>query len=239
MSLLAIKSMEKNTDSPNTGKIRIAVVDDHALFREGIVALLKDYPALDVTLQAASGRDLANQLAELKKKGKTLPEIVLLDLQMPDMDGSATTVYLQEHYPELRIIILTMFNEAQLIFDLMNKGASGFLVKDKSVEMVVEVITTVAESGIYVDEHILQSIVHTWQKNQDVHKIKEALHLSDREHTIIQLLAEQKTTREIAEALNVSTRTVDLERKHIYVKTKTKNTAGLILFAINNNLLSF
>lgn len=227
--------MESNNNESKSGqKITIAVVDDHALFREGIVALLRDYPHLDVVLQASSGRDLIRQLGN-----GTEPDIILLDLQMPDMDGNDTTVWLQEHYPAIRIIILTMHNEEQLIFDLMNKGASGFLAKDRSVDMVVDVVNSVAETGIYVDEHVLQSIVRTWQKNQDASKAREQFQITDREHAIIQLLAEQKTTREIATQLDISTRTVDLQRKNIFVKTKTKNTAGLILFAIRNNLLNF
>lgn len=226
------------TESISAEKIKIGVVDDHAMFREGIVALLRDYPSLDVVLQAESGADLVKQLDLLRVTDpERLPDLVLLDFQMPDMDGSQTTLFLQKMYPEIRIVILTMHNEEQLIYDLMNKGASGFLAKDKTVDAVVDVILSVARNGIYVDDHILQSIVNTWQKGQNANKIKAELQLSDREHEIIQLLADQKTTREIAAALHISTRTVDIHRKSIFVKTNTRNTAGLILFAIRNNLL--
>lgn len=226
------------TESISAEKIKIGVVDDHAMFREGIVALLRDYPSLDVVLQAESGADLVKQLDLLRvTHPERLPDLVLLDFQMPDMDGSQTTLFLQKMYPEIRIVILTMHNEEQLIYDLMNKGASGFLAKDKTVDAVVDVILSVARNGIYVDDHILQSIVNTWQKGQNANKIKAELQLSDREHEIIQLLADQKTTREIAAALHISTRTVDIHRKSIFVKTNTRNTAGLILFAIRNNLL--
>lgn len=226
------------TESISAEKIKIGVVDDHAMFREGIVALLRDYPSLDVVLQAESGADLVKQLDLMRvTHPERLPDLVLLDFQMPDMDGSQTTLFLQKMYPEIRIVILTMHNEEQLIYDLMNKGASGFLAKDKTVDAVVDVILSVARNGIYVDDHILQSIVNTWQKGQNANKIKAELQLSDREHEIIQLLADQKTTREIAAALHISTRTVDIHRKSIFVKTNTRNTAGLILFAIRNNLL--
>lgn len=228
-------------ESESSEKIRVAVVDDHALFREGIVALLKDYSRPEVILQASNGRELIKRLdtAKKSKNPNALPEVVLLDLQMPEMDGLETTVYLQEHYPEIRILILTMHNEEQLIFNLMNKGACGFLAKDKSVDLVVEAIYSVRDLGIYVDETILRSIVRTWQKNQDLSKLKSELHITAREHEIIQHLADQKTTKEIASILNISTRTVDIHRKSIFVKTETKNTAGLILFAIKNNLLNF
>lgn len=222
-------------------KITIAVVDDHSLFREGIVALLKDYDNLDVVLQASSGKELVKAL-EVKKKNEgpeAVPHIVLLDLQMPDMNGMETTMHLQQYYPDIKIIILTMHNEEQLIFDLMNKGASGFLPKDKSVDTVVDAIYSIMENGIYFNEQILRSIVKSWHKKHDLSQLKSKLNISEREHEIIQLLAEQKTSKQIALALDISTRTVDIHRKKIFVKTKTINTAGLVLFAIKNNLLKF
>lgn len=230
--------MERKNDYE---KITIAVVDDHNLFREGIVALLKEYNDLDVVLQASGGKELVKALqAKKKSEGpEAIPHIVLLDLQMPDMNGIETTMHLQQYYPEIKIIILTMHNEEQLIFDLMNKGASGFLPKDKSVDTVVDAIYSVVENGIYYNEQILRSIVKSWQWKHDVNELKSQLNITEREHEIIQLLAEQKTSKEIALVLDISTRTVDIHRKRIFVKTKTINTAGLVLFAIKNNLLKF
>lgn len=221
----------------NPDKINIAVVDDHNLFREGIVALLKDYQDLEVVVQAEDGKQFVKWLDTVKKSAGNLPHIVLLDIQMPEMNGIETTIYLQQFYPDIKIIILTMHNEEELIFDLMNKGASGFLAKDKSVDMVVDAIYSIMENGIYFNEQILHSIVQSWQKTHDIDKLMAELRISPREHEIIQLLAEQKTTKEIAATLTISTRTVDIHRKSIFVKTGTINTAGLVLFAIKNNLL--
>src|SRR6218665_979535 len=145
-----------------SGNINIAVVDDHHLFRAGLISLLKDYGHLNVTIQASGGKDLFRQLKNMSESAKmrhNLPDVVLLDIQMPEMNGIETTIQLQQDYPGLKIIILTMHNEEGFIFDLMNKGASGFLAKDKTVDMVVDAIHSVMESGIYFNEQILQAIV--------------------------------------------------------------------------------
>src|SRR6478672_11980134 len=113
-------------------KKTIAVVDDHSLFREGLVSLLKEYDEFEVVLQASNGKELMDGL----KKEK--PQVILLDIEMPIMDGIETTVQIKKKYPNIKVIILTMHNEEGLVFDLMGRGANGFLPKDKSVEFVID-----------------------------------------------------------------------------------------------------
>ncbi len=222
------------------GAIHIAVVDDHHLFRAGLVSLLKDYERLNVVIQAASGKDLFRQLRSHSEKGKykPLPHVVLLDIQMPEMDGMETTVQLQRDYPNIKIIILTMHNEEEFIFDLMNKGASGFLAKDKSLDMVIDAIHSVRDKGIYFNEQILKAIVRGSQKPMRISDMPlKSFDLSERETNIIQLICEQKTNREIAGLLDLSPRTIEAHRTAIIAKTMVKNTAGLVLFAIKHNLI--
>jgi DNA-binding NarL/FixJ family response regulator len=222
------------------GKINIAVVDDHDLFRSGIIALLKDYEDMAVVMQASNGKEFLKQLnhtVEHTKQKQILPDVVLLDIQMPQMNGIDTTVELQLAYPNMKIIILTMHNEEEFIFDLMNKGASGFLAKDKSVDMVVDAIYSVMEKGIYFNQQIIAAIVKGAQNKIKIPKLKEEINLSDRELEIIQLVCEQKTNKEIASLLDLSYRTIESHRKAISLKTSTKNTAGLVLYAIKNNLI--
>ena len=223
--------------------IKVAVVDDHQLFRSGMVSLLEDFKDIKVVLQASNGRDLLEQLEMLGHKGKqgksNLPDVVLLDLQMPEMNGIQTTVYLQEEYPSIRIIILTMHNEEEFIFDLMNKGANGFLAKDKTVETVLEAIHSVHTDGVYVNEQVLRAVVRGSQRKDPSTGLKANVsELTDREIEIIQLICDQKTNKEIAEIFQLSTRTVENHRVAIFSKTGVKNMAGLVLYAIKHNLIN-
>lgn len=132
--------------------LKIGVVDDHELFRSGVVALLNDYREMEVVIEASNGKDL---FAKLKRN---TPHLILLDIEMPEMNGIETTLLLKKEYPQIKIIILTMHNEDEFIFDLMSKGASGFLPKDKSVETVVDAIYSVMEKGYYYTDEITQAI---------------------------------------------------------------------------------
>lgn len=233
------------TDHPEritkyNGIINVAVVDDHHLFRAGLVSLLKDYEELNVVMQASGGKDLLKQLKNYSESGKprySLPDVVLLDIQMQEMNGVETTLRLQQDYPGIKIIILTMHNEEGFIFDLMNKGASGFLAKDKTVDMVVEAIHSVMDTGIYFNAQILQAIVKGSQLKLKTPEFSKGTELSEREIEIIRLVCDQKTNKEIAEILEVSQRTIETHRTTIANKTGVKNTAGLVLFAITHKLI--
>lgn len=228
----------KESISKYDGIINIAVVDDHHLFRAGLISLLKDHDGLNVVLQASNGRDLFKQLKNHAESGKRiLPDIVLLDIQMPEMNGIETTLQLQEDYPAIKIIILTMHNEEEFIFDLMNKGASGFIAKDKTIDMVLDAVYSVVSNGIYFNEQILQAIVKGSQRKLKIPEFPKETELSEREIEIIQLVCDQKTNKQIAEILEVSQRTIESHRTAIANKTGVKNTAGLVLFAIRHSLI--
>lgn len=135
-------------------KTKIAVVDDHILFRTGIVSLLKDYDDIDIIFQAANGVDLLKNIKTAK------PDVVLLDIQMPEMDGIQATIALKELHPEIKIVILTMHNEDEFIFDLMSKGANGFVPKNKSLEVLIEAIRSVMEKGYYYNDQITNALLN-------------------------------------------------------------------------------
>lgn len=213
--------------------IKIAVVDDHQLFRVGVVALLSDYNDMEVVLEASNGKDLLSQLK------RTQPHLVLLDIEMPEMNGIETTLALKKEYPDIKIIILTMHNEEEFIFDLMNKGANGFLPKDKSVETVVDAIYSVMQKGYYYNDQITQAII---KGNSGYLKAPELLNkaasLTEREIEIIKLICAQKTNREIGELLFISARTVDNHKMNIFTKIGTKTTIGIVMFAMQAKLIS-
>lgn len=217
--------------------IHVAVVDDHALFREGLSALLRDYDEIHVAKQAENGQVLVNWLQDLQYHNLPFPEVVLLDIQMPEMNGIETTVHLQNFFPQVKILILSTYADDQLVFDLMNKGASGFLPKNRKGDMVVDAIKSIAATGIYVNEQILKSMVRSWQQDQEVNKALIKFNISEREYEVIKLVAQQKSSNEIANLLGISARTVENHRKSIFEKTMTVSAPGLIIFAIKNNLL--
>lgn len=212
-------------------QIKIAIADDHALFREGLISLLKAYPEIKVVCQANNGRQLLEEL----KHNHT--DIILLDLEMPELDGIETIKRVRKKYPEIKIIVLTMHNEEGLIFDLMGKGANGFLPKDKSVELLIDAIYAVKEKDFYYSEPVSKAIVKGVRNNLSIQRSFKSTPLTDREIDIVKLICKQYNIREIAEILNVSTRTVESHRDNIMKKTGSKNIAGVVMHAIEHHLL--
>jgi two-component system, NarL family, response regulator DegU len=214
-----------------TKKTTIAIVDDHAMFREGLAGLLKDFEELKVIIQASSGIDL---MAQLKLQQ---PDIVLLDIQMPHMDGIETTISIKKKYPDIKIIILTMHNDEELIFDLIKKGANGFLPKDKSVEHVVDAIYAVLEKNYYYNDYMSQAMISGINSETNKSQVYSKNPLSERELEIIRLICKQYNTKEIADIVKLSLRTVQKHKENIYSKTKSKNSNGLIMYAMKHKLL--
>lgn len=209
--------------------IKIAVVDDQYLFRSGVVSLLKEYDQLKVIIEASNGKELLDQLK------RHTPHVILLDIEMPEMNGLETVNQLKKKYPDIKVIILTMHNEEEFIFDLMTKGAHGFLPKDKSVDEVVDAIYSVMETGKYYNEQIMEAMVNGSKglvKNQHLNL------LTEKEIEVVRQICRQKTNKQIAEIIGVSIRTVENYRTTILLKTGTKNTAGMVVYALKNKLIS-
>lgn len=211
--------------------IKLAVVDDHDLFRKGLIALLKDFKEFEVIIEASNGEGLLTQLKNIKV------DVILLDLQMPIMDGIETTERLQNKYVDTKIIILTSHNEEGFIHHLIGKGAHGFLLKDQDIEIVVDAIHGVIENGYYFNDRISSTLVKGFVDSKKIRPNFKEVNLSEREVEIIRLLSKEFTNREIADKLCVSARTIDGHRERILQKTKAKNAIGIIMYAIKHNLL--
>ncbi len=214
-------------------KVKVAVVDDQQLFRQGMVALVKDVSEMDVIIESANGKEF---IEALKTKR---PDVVLLDVKMPEMDGMEVTEYLNQKHPDIKIIILTMHDEDELIFHLAQKGAHGFLFKNSDMETVTDAIYTVMAGKRYFKENIMDKLLKAMTRN---HKLTNPPNpdenaLTERELEILKLICKEYTTREISEALSVSKRTVDGHRERICQKINVRNVAGMIKYAIKNNLL--
>lgn len=212
-------------------KIKLALADDHLLFRQGLMALLSDYDELKVVIEVPNGRELIQSL-----KDKPV-DVAIVDYEMPEMDGLETTRQIRLKYPDIKIISLTMHNSEELIMQLLDKGSNGFLLKDFDSEKVVDAIYAVLENGYYFNDHISKDMLHHVMKNKKLKPRFGISALNDKEIQIIRLICEEKTNKEISDILNLSARTVEGARSKIISKINVKNTAGIVLYAIKNNII--
>lgn len=212
-------------------KIRIAIADDHNLFRKGIAALLSDFDFIGEVTEAANGKELIDTIAA----SEHLPEVILLDVNMPVMDGVEAQKRIRVLYPEIKIIILTMEDDEQFIVHLINEGVNGYLLKNANPDEMEKAIKKVVEHGFYFSENISELVLkslHHREKNR--FEIREDF--TENELRVLQLICLEKTTAEIADELNTSSRTIDGYRRKLLEKTGAKNMAGLVLFAVKNGI---
>jgi two-component system response regulator DegU len=211
--------------------IKLAVVDDQPLFRKGLISLIKEFDQFDVIIDASHGQKLIEQLENEN------PDVILLDIEMPVMNGIQTTEYLRKKYPGIKILILTMHNEEEIIHNLIEKGAHGFLLKNSDLEIIIEAIHSVITNGYYFNDSVSKTMVKELVSNEKIKPIFQTANLSRREIEVIQLICKEFTNREIAVQLFISARTVDGHREKILNKINAKNTAGIVMYANKYNLL--
>jgi DNA-binding NarL/FixJ family response regulator len=211
-------------------KKTIAVVDDHDLFRQGIVALFRDYTEIEVVIEAGDGVDLMNQL-----KTKS-PQVVLLDINMPRMDGITALDQLHKKYPNIKVIIISMYFEQNIIFTLMKKGAHGYLPKHADIDTVVDAVYSVLEKGFYFTEAVSRALAQGALK-QEILNPFHSQSLTDKEIAVVKLICKQLTIKEMARQLSLSPRTIDSYIEKIYQKTGVRRREGIVMYAAQNNLL--
>ena len=212
--------------------IRIALVDDHRLFRNGLKMLLSTHKGVEVVFEAASGEEF---LAEVER---VRPDVVFMDYAMPGMSGAQATERGLALCPDMKVISFTMFAENAYYSQMVGSGAKGFLLKDSEFDEVVEAVETVAAGGTYFSESLLATLSQTMRKSGgSVDNIAEADRLSEREIEILVGICRGESTQEIADNLFISKRTVDKHRANILEKSGCKNTASLVVYAIKHRLV--
>ncbi|MCB0651628.1 MAG: response regulator transcription factor [Saprospiraceae bacterium] len=214
-------------------KYKIAITDDEALFRKGMEMILSDCDECEVVFEAENGQELLNQLETTEKA----PDVILLDLQMPVMDGVDTLKALQGKYSELRVIVLTSHYNASMILRLVEEGASAFLPKNVDPDELIRTIQNVVDKGFHYNSYIVQLLRERmlFGKPRTLVLVEE---LTKREKEILLLICDQYTNKEIADKLFISSRTVEGHRNKMLEKTQSKNTVGLIIYAIEHGLVS-
>jgi DNA-binding NarL/FixJ family response regulator len=211
--------------------IKVLIVDDHALIREGIKNSLISQESIHVIGEASNGQDALSFLSE------NSVDVVLMDISMPSMDGIAATKEIVGKYPKVKVIILTMHNEVSIIKEALAAGALGYLLKTTNISELKEAIFQVANEETYfsseISEKIMKELIKGKTKNRYDHHIK----LTKRETEILKLISEEFNNHEIAEKLFISQRTVDTHRRNLIQKLNAKNTAGLVRYALKNKII--
>ncbi|WP_422894392.1 response regulator [Polaribacter sejongensis] len=216
-------------------KINIIIADDEELFRKGIRFLLERENNFNITYEAENGKELIDFLSYTEHT----PDIILMDLKMPEINGVEATKKIHKTHPNIKIIALTSFDGKSFITNMIDVGASSYLLKNTSPKMVIHTINEVFNKGFYYDEKVLKIIQENINSSSGK-RIKIDLDkklLSKREIDVLELICDQCTTAEIADKLFISPRTVEGHRNNLLLKTHSKNVAGLVIYGIQKKLI--
>lgn len=211
-------------------KIKISIVDDHALFRNGLKLLLNTDKNIQVVNEAGNGKEF---LESIKTE---CPDIVLMDINMPIMDGIEATRLAVEQYEDIKIIALSMFGEEDYYYKMIDAGVKGFLLKNSEITEVTEAIMQVNSGNSYFSQELLYSVIKNLKAQKETKE--ETSNLSKRELQVLEEICKGLSNQEIADELFISKRTVDKHRANLLSKTNSKNTANLIMYAIKNKLVA-
>jgi len=219
--------MTKSLYSP----VRVLLADDHEIFREGFYSLFNKQPDIELLGDAANGEQLVKLTAELS------PDIVLTDIKMPVMDGIEATKKIISLYPHVSIIALTMFDEDDLIVEMLESGARGYLLKNAHKDEVFDAIKTVYTGDTYFCKHTTAKLTKLISKSRyNPYKPIERPLFNEKETEIIRLICGEFTNKEISDQLHLSVRTIEGYRERIQEKMKVKNAAGIAVYAIKNGI---
>lgn len=215
--------------------IQVVIADDHVLYRVGVKTALSSKKDIKMIGEADNGSHLLNLLKAIQP-----PDVILLDIQMPIMDGIATLPEIKKLYPNIKIIMLTMMEDQSMVTKLMELGANSYLTKTSDSEIIYEAIKTCYEHEFYfnalTNKALLNNLRQKILPSIELHH-EDAL-LSEKEISVLRLMCEEKSTQEIAIAVDLSPRTIEAIRDKLKIKTGTKSTAGLVMFAVKNKLLN-
>ncbi|MGK0326029.1 MAG: DNA-binding NarL/FixJ family response regulator [Polaribacter sp.] len=216
-------------------KIKLVIVDDELLFTKGVSFLLQKEENFEILFEAENGQELIDSL----ESSTVFPNIILMDLKMPVLNGVETTKIVHKKYPKIKIIALTSYGGKAFITNMIDVGASSYLLKNTSPKEMIKTINEVYTKGFYYDDTVIKTI-HENILSSSGKRVKSDLDknlLSKREKEILELICDQYTTNEIAEKLFISNRTVDGHRNNLLLKTNSKNVAGMVIYGIQKKLI--
>jgi DNA-binding NarL/FixJ family response regulator len=217
----------KNPDSV----IKVAIADDHHLFRTGVRTSLSSRKDIQMVAEAENGMQLLNLLKHIK------PDVILLDIQMPIMDGYATLPEIKKLYPDIKVIMLSMINDPSMITRMMEIGANSYLTKESDAETIYEAIRTCYEDEFFFNDLTNKALLNGLRSKKEPEVEVHEVNLSEKERTILRLMCEEKSTKEIADMVDISPRTVEAIRDKLKSKTGAKSMAGLVMYAVKAGIV--
>jgi DNA-binding NarL/FixJ family response regulator len=229
---------EAERKKPNDGRrimpFRILVADDHEVVRRGLCALLRNQPDWDVCGEAKDGRDAVEKVLLLK------PEVVILDIGMPNLNGLEATRQILKANPQVKVLILTLHDSDQVVQEVLNAGARGFLLKTDAARDLVVAVEALRRNKIYFTPKVAAMVLDGYLRPQEPDTVAQARarnRLTPREREIVQLLAEGKSSKEVAVALGLSVKTAETHRSNIMRKLDLHSVSDLVLYAVRNNIV--
>src|SRR5215207_3683949 len=211
--------------------IKVAIADDHALFRAGVRTSLMGRKDIELIAEADNGMQLLNLLRHVE------PDVILLDIQMPIMDGIQTLPEIRKLRPDAKVIILSMHNDHSMISKLMEIGANSYLTKNSDSETIYQAIKTCFEQEFFFNELTNKALLTGLRTKRAEPAVSEDTQLNEKEVKILKLMCEEKTTKEIADIVDISPRTVEAIRDKLKAKTGAKSMAGLVMYAVKHGIL--
>ncbi|MBC6108923.1 response regulator [Pedobacter fastidiosus] len=210
-----------------TPTISIAIVDDHTLFRSGLASLLEEFDEIEVVFEATNGADLQNKITKNEEV-----KIILMDINMPVMDGYVATKWVKDNHPKVHVLALSMFEDEKAIIGMLKAGAVGYMLKESTPLDLLTAIKTIVAKGFFVNEMVSGRLLVAL-KDGDTKPMFTA-----RELSFLQFCSSDLTYKEIADLMIVSPRTVDNYRESLFAKLNIKSRTGLVVYGIKNNLIT-
>jgi DNA-binding NarL/FixJ family response regulator len=211
--------------------IKVAIADDHTLFRAGVKTALSVKKDIELVAEADNGQQLLHLLKY------TEPDVILLDIQMPIMDGIQTLPEIRKLYPHVKVIILSMHNDHSMISKLMEIGANSYLTKNSDSETIYQAIKTCYEQEFFFNELTNKALLTGLRTKRSDLGMPQDVNLTEKELTVLKLMCEEKSTKEIADIVEISPRTVEAIRDKLKSKTGSKSMAGLVMYAVKNRII--
>ncbi|MET4139355.1 response regulator transcription factor [Pedobacter sp. UYP1] len=212
-------------------KIAIAIVDDHTLFRKGMVSLLDESDEINILFDASNGVEMISMLAQHQ-----LPQVILMDINMPQMDGYEATRWLSSNHPQIKVLALSMYDDDKPIIEMLKSGAGGYLLKESRTSDLITAIKTIAAHGYFMNNLVSGKLIRSLQENNSSSKnlLQE---ISANERKFLEHCCSEFTYKEIADKMNLSPHTIDNYRESLFQKFEIKSRTGLVLFALRNELI--
>ncbi|WP_121809479.1 response regulator transcription factor [Mucilaginibacter kameinonensis] len=212
--------------------IKIAIADDYTIYREGLKVGLTQDENLEVILEAADGEDLISGIES------NMPDVIIMDLKMPVMDGMEATKLVKKKYPDIKILVVTMYDDEKFVIHLMEIGANGYLLKNAEAEEIRKAIYSVHETGYYFNNIVSNALLKKLVIKGNIKpSFKEGVELTEREQDVLKLICAEKTANEMGKQLFLSPRSVEGIRQRLIDKVGVRNTAGLVMFAVKNGII--